>query len=54
VAAGALGAAFLAGAHRLHHQVCAGRAPDAIRLFRDSIHYLALLFALIAVIALLP
>jgi protoheme IX farnesyltransferase len=52
-AAGALGAAFLVGAHRLHHQVCTGRPPDAIRLFRDSIHYLALLFALIAVTALL-
>lgn len=54
LAAGALGAAFLVGAHRLHHRVCAGRPPDAIRLFRDSIHYLAVLFMLIAVIALLP
>jgi hypothetical protein len=34
--------------------VRAGRPPDAIRLFRDSIHYLAILFTLIAVIALLP
>jgi protoheme IX farnesyltransferase len=54
VAAGALGAAFLVDAHRMHHRVCAGKPPDAIRLFRDSIHYLSLLFALIAVIALLP
>jgi protoheme IX farnesyltransferase len=60
--AAGLGAWFLAGAHRLRARVAAGdtRAEHqasnqaAIRLFHQSIAYLTLLFAAIAVAALLP
>jgi protoheme IX farnesyltransferase len=60
-AAVALGAWFLLAAHRLHAQVrSAARGPDPaahafpMRLFHLSIAYLTLLFAAIAVCALLP
>jgi protoheme IX farnesyltransferase len=56
--AAGLGAWFLAGAHRLRARVCdrdtqaSNRA--AMRLFHQSIAYLTLLFAVVAVTALLP
>jgi protoheme IX farnesyltransferase len=56
--AAGLGAWFLAGAHRLRARVCdrdiqtSNRA--AMRLFHQSIAYLTLLFAVVAVAALLP
>jgi len=51
----ALGAWFLAAAHRLHAQVRAdGAKPFPMRLFHLSIAYLTLLFAAVAVCALLP
>jgi heme o synthase len=56
-AAVALGAVFLAEAHRLHAQVrLAGpaAAPVPMRLFHFSIAYLTLLFAAVAICALLP
>jgi protoheme IX farnesyltransferase len=57
--AAGLGAWFLAGAHRLDARLrSAGRQDDSasapIRLFRMSISYLTLLFAAVAVTALLP
>jgi heme o synthase len=54
-AAVALGAWFLLEAHRLHAQVSAAAdRPFPMRLFHLSIAYLTLLFAAIAVTALLP
>ena len=51
----ALGVWFLAEAHRLHAQVRAdGAKPFPMRLFHLSIAYLTLLFAAVAVCALLP
>jgi protoheme IX farnesyltransferase len=60
--AGALGLGgwFLVEAHRLHAQVvrsaspAAGERPVPMRLFHLSIAYLTLLFAAIAVTAILP
>jgi len=54
VCAGALGAWFLAAAHRLRRSVAAGQPAAPMRLFHLSIAYLTLLFAAIAVTALLP
>jgi heme o synthase len=55
VAAAALGAWFLAEAHRLDARVAADSAsPAPMRLFHLSIAYLTLLFAAVAVTALLP
>ena len=54
-AAVALGAWFLLEAHRLHAQVTAAAdRPFPMRLFHLSIAYLTLLFAAIAITALLP
>ena len=54
-AAVALGAWFLLEAHRLHAQVTAAAdRPFPMRLFHLSIAYLTLLFAAVAVSALLP
>ena len=55
--AAALGAWFLAEARQLHARVAAaepGRSPAPMRLFHLSIAYLTLLFAAVAVTALLP
>jgi protoheme IX farnesyltransferase len=52
--AAALGGWFLAEAHRLRGRIAAGSAPAPMRLFRLSIAYLTLLFAVVAVTALLP
>jgi protoheme IX farnesyltransferase len=52
--AAALGAWFLAEAHRLRARVAGGGAQAPMRLFHLSICYLTLLFAVIAVTALLP
>ena len=52
--AAALGAWFLVEAHRLKARVAAGDAPAPMRLFHQSIAYLTLLFAAIAVAELLP
>ena len=52
--AAALGGWFLIEAHRLRARVAAGDAPAPMRLFHQSIAYLTLLFAAIAVAALLP
>jgi protoheme IX farnesyltransferase len=52
--AAGLGAWFLAGAHRLRSRVAGGGAHAPMRLFHLSICYLTLLFAAIAVTALLP
>ena len=49
-----LGGWFLAEAHRLRGQIAAGSAPAPMRLFHLSIVYLTLLFAAVAVTALLP
>jgi protoheme IX farnesyltransferase len=49
-----LGAWFLAAAHRLRASVAAGGAQAPMRLFHLSIYYLTLLFAAIALTALLP
>jgi protoheme IX farnesyltransferase len=49
-----LGAWFLAEAYRLRARVAAGGAQAPMRLFHLSISYLTLLFAAIAVTALLP
>jgi heme o synthase len=55
VAAVVLGAWFLAEAHRLNGRVGAGaESPAPMRLFHLSIAYLTLLFAAVAVTALLP
>jgi protoheme IX farnesyltransferase len=53
-AAVSLGGWFLAEAHRLRARVAAGGEPVPMRLFHLSIYYLTLLFAAIAVTALLP
>jgi protoheme IX farnesyltransferase len=52
--AAGLGFWFLAEAHRLRGQVAAGGASAPMRLFHLSIAYLTLLFAVVAVTALLP
>jgi protoheme IX farnesyltransferase len=52
--AAGLGAWFLGEAHRLQGAVAAGSSPAPIRLFHLSIAYLTLLFAAVAVTALLP
>jgi heme o synthase len=53
--AAGLGSWFLAGAHRLRADVARpARSPAPMRLFHVSIAYLSLLFALVAVTALLP
>jgi len=52
--AAVLGAWFLAEAHRLRARVAGGGAQAPMRLFHRSIAYLTLLFAAIAVTALLP
>ena len=49
-----LGGWFLAEAHRLRGAIAAGSAPAPMRLFHLSIAYLTLLFAVVAVAALLP
>jgi len=54
VCAAGLGAWFLAEAHRLRARVAVGGAPAPMRLFHQSIAYLALLFAAVAVTAVLP
>jgi heme o synthase len=57
ILAAALGGWFLAGAHRLDARVAAaagGAPPAPMRLFHLSIAYLTLLFAAVAVTALLP
>ena len=53
-AAAALGAWFLREASRLHAAVAGGRQPAPMRLFHLSIGYLTMLFAAIAITALLP
>ena len=50
----ALGVVFLVQAHGLQRRVRSGVAVKSIRLFHASIQYLTLLFALVAVAALLP
>jgi protoheme IX farnesyltransferase len=52
--AGGLGGWFLIEAHRLRSRVSAGEAAAPMRLFHLSIAYLTLLFAVVAVTALLP
>jgi protoheme IX farnesyltransferase len=52
--AAGLGAWFLAEAHRLRARVAAGGSAAPMRLFQLSIAYLTLLFAVVAVTALLP
>ncbi|HSZ48788.1 MAG TPA: heme o synthase [Streptosporangiaceae bacterium] len=52
--AAGLGGWFLLEAHRLRGQVAAGGAAAPMRLFHLSIAYLTLLFAVVAVTALLP
>ncbi len=52
--AAVLGVWFLAEAHRLRGRITAGSAPAPMRLFHLSIAYLTLLFAAIAITALLP
>jgi heme o synthase len=52
--AAGLGAWFLTEAHRLRGRVTAGGSQAPMRLFRLSIGYLTLLFAAVAVAALLP
>ena len=52
--AAGLGAWFLAEAHGLRARVAAGDARAPMRLFRQSIVYLTLLFAAVAVTAVLP
>jgi len=52
--AGGLGAWFLVEAHRLRSRVVTGEAAAPMRLFHLSIAYLTLLFAVVAVTALLP
>ena len=54
VSAVVLGGWFLVEAHRLRSRVSAGVATAPMRLFHLSIAYLTLLFAVIAVAALLP
>ncbi|HSR83328.1 MAG TPA: heme o synthase [Streptosporangiaceae bacterium] len=52
--AAGLGGWFLVEAHRLRGRIAAGSAPAPMRLFHLSIVYLTLLFAAVAVCALLP
>jgi protoheme IX farnesyltransferase len=52
--AAALGGWFLVEAHRLRERIASGAAPAPMRLFHLSIVYLTLLFAAVAVTALLP
>jgi heme o synthase len=52
--AAVLGAWFLAEAYRLRGRIAAGDSPVPMRLFHQSIAYLALLFAAVAVTAVLP
>jgi heme o synthase len=52
--AAGLGVWFLAEAHALRTRVAVGDAPAPMRLFHRSIAYLTLLFAAVAVTALLP
>jgi heme o synthase len=52
--AAVLGVWFLAEAHRLQSRVAAGEAAAPMRLFHLSIAYLTLLFAAVAVTAVLP
>jgi protoheme IX farnesyltransferase len=52
--AAGLGAWFLAGAHRLRADTKAGDPRAAMRLFHQSIAYLTLLFAVVAVAVLVP
>jgi heme o synthase len=52
--AAGLGVWFLVEAHRLRGRIAAGSSPAPMRLFHLSIVYLTLLFALVAVTALLP
>ena len=54
VAAAGLGAWFLVRAHRLHATVRAGGKASPMPLFHASIAYLTLLFAAIALCALIP
>jgi heme o synthase len=54
VCAAGLGGWFLVEAHRLRARVSAGQAAAPMRLFHLSIAYLTLLFAAVAVTALLP
>jgi heme o synthase len=54
VCAGGLGVWFLLEAHRLRSRVAAGESAAPMRLFHLSIAYLTLLFAAVAVTALLP
>jgi heme o synthase len=52
--AAGLGGWFLVEAHQLRGRIAAGAAPAPMRLFHLSIIYLTLLFAAVAVTALLP
>ncbi len=52
--AAGLGGWFLVEAHRLRSRVAAGEAAAPMRLFHLSIAYLTLLFAVVAITALLP
>jgi protoheme IX farnesyltransferase len=52
--AAGLGGWFLVEAHRLQARIAAGDAPAPMRLFHLSIAYLTLLFAVVAVTAILP
>jgi heme o synthase len=54
ISAAVLGGWFLVEAHRLRARVSAGEAAAPMRLFHLSIAYLTLLFAVIAITALLP
>jgi heme o synthase len=54
ICAAGLGAWFLVEAHALRAKVAAGVAAAPMRLFHLSIAYLTLLFAAVAVTALLP
>jgi heme o synthase len=52
--AAGLGGWFLVEAHRLRARIASGDAPAPMRLFHLSIAYLTLLFAVVAVTAILP
>jgi protoheme IX farnesyltransferase len=52
--AAGLGVWFLAEAHRLRGRIAGGASPASMRLFHLSIAYLTLLFAAVAVTALVP
>jgi protoheme IX farnesyltransferase len=54
LSAAVLGGWFLREAHQLRSRFAAGAAPASMRLFHASIAYLTLLFAVVAVTALLP